>query len=608
MNTPASAPTHRAVAPMDPNWAISARRNEEYPRQLWWLIASFVLLVSLCQFLSWAASKCSWRGACTPKDDADLEAKSSSPTSRFSGRRLPVAIINAYRVIAFRYTLEIGRSYTLNVAEVFVTCAYIVAIFTWEFVNTTTVAGHKLDVIYWGGRAGAIGASQFPLITVLGTKNNALACLNYVHRMTARVVFVLLWVHGGSKASSAYDEWFIRVGLTALVAFTILILVSLRPIRSQVYEIYYFTHFLTVLIMLIGAYFHTSEVRASSYIWPCFLIWGLDRLLRLARLLVFNRLYFTALFSRAHRAQSGELDASVELLSPHCVRLHLKRPPHFRWSPGQTAFLTVPGVSGFPLEAHPFTIASVDARYDLQDLKTAGLPDAEKSSTREGAAPFWQELVFLINVREGFTRKLIEVAGRGERVKVLVDGPYGFSPNLDGDDTVVLVAGGSGVSFTLSTFLGSKCRKVVFIWTIREASHIEWISKALSKALQLAPSKVEIFIRIFVTSGSGSGAPLAQGRSWNEDDSIHSSNDTAVGKSRPPSLLNLSTVQVTQGRPDLGSLLREEVETNTGRLSVTVCGSQGIARACRAALRIPMSATLKGGPSVVLHVESFGYA
>ena len=39
-----------------------------------------------------------------------------------------------------------------------------------------------------------------------------------------------------------------------------------------------------------------------------------------------------------------------------------------------------------------------------------------------------------------------------------------------------------------------------------------------------------------------------------------------------------------------------------------VCGSQGIARACREALRIPLSNSLNGGPSVVLHVESFWYA
>ena len=43
-------------------------------------------------------------------------------------------------------------------------------------------------------------------------------------------------------------------------------------------------------------------------------------------------------------------------------------------------------------------------------------------------------------------------------------------------------------------------------------------------------------------------------------------------------------------------------------LFATVCGSAGIAKSCRDALKLPFSSVLYGGPSVVLHVESFGYA
>ncbi|KAI0777446.1 iron reductase [Trametes elegans] len=635
MSTRASTNASIASAPF-PHPTISSDRairvdhNKQYPRQVWWFLASFIFLVAFVQSISWGISRFSRGRISSRKQADDTEGGRPSSTRRFSWRRLPLAVLNAYRVVAFRWTLEIGQSYTLNLAEVFVTCAYIVALFTWEFINTTTLEGHKLDISYWGGRAGAIATSQFPLVTALGTKNNVIAYitgvsydkLNYVHRMTARVVFVLLWVHGGSKARTgfltpqAYDEWFIRVGLTALIAFTLLILVSLRPVRAQLYEIFYFTHFLTVLYdHAPRGYFHANSERAGSYIWPSFLVWGLDRIIRLARLVYYNHLYFGI----SSCANPKRLDASAELLSPHFVRLHLKRPPHFTWTPGQTAFLTMPGVSGFPLEAHPFTIASVDSRYQLDGAQTPCVPsDAEKSvgAGEEGdATPYWEELVFLINVREGFTRRLAAIAAKDERTTVLVDGPYGFSPDLDNDDTVVLVAGGSGVSFTLSTFLGvlshvqhgkSRCRRLVFIWSIREASHIEWISKAVTKALELAPSDIDISIRLFVTSGNVQ--PHPPGRAWNEDDSVHSSEGTAVGKSRPSSLLNFEAVQVLQGRPDLHAILREEVEATSGRISVTVCGSQGIAQACRAALRIPMSNTLNGGPSVILHVESFGYA
>ena len=105
----------------------------------------------------------------------------------------------------------------------------------------------------------------------------------------------------------------------------------------------------------------------------------------------------------------------------------------------------MPGVSTIPFEAHPFTIASIDTMHD-------GTPIADEESFIK-IEPYWKELVFFINIRDGFTKKLGDAAQRGENVKVFVDGPYGKSPDLTDYDTSVLIAGGSGVSFTLPLFL-----------------------------------------------------------------------------------------------------------------------------------------------------------
>lgn len=156
--------------------------------------------------------------------------------------------------------------------------------------------------------------------------------------------------------------------------------------------------------------------------------------------------------------------------------MRFPRPSQFKWTPGQAAFLIMPSVSAIPFEAHPFTIASVDSRYRLRGKSMsridslATLTDPKDMSD----APESEELQFMINVREGFTKRLAQAAEMGQKVKVFVDGPYGFSPNLLGDDTVVLVAGalefsplvwtslihgvclvgGSGISLVLSMFLG----------------------------------------------------------------------------------------------------------------------------------------------------------
>ena len=44
-----------------------------------------------------------------------------------------------------------------------------------------------------------------------------------------------------------YPGWFIPLGIIAMSAFTVLILVSLRPVREKVYELFYYVHVLTVL-------------------------------------------------------------------------------------------------------------------------------------------------------------------------------------------------------------------------------------------------------------------------------------------------------------------------------------------------------------------------
>jgi predicted ferric reductase len=140
------------------------------------------------------------------------------------------------------------------------------------------------------------------------------------------------------------------------------------------------------------------------------------------------------------------MDATAELLSDDFVRLRFHRPSHFHWAPGQTAYLIMPSVSRLPFEAHTFTIASFDS--DLFSTLGEQKPQSEKPTQTSlaerslgSSTPFWKEVVFFINVRKGFTARLKEAALKGDKVKVLLDGPYGPSPNMGLYDTCVLIAG-----------------------------------------------------------------------------------------------------------------------------------------------------------------------
>jgi len=143
-----------------------------------------------------------------------------------------------------------------------------------------------------------------------------------------------------------------------------------------------------------------------------------------------------------------------------------------------------------------------------------------------------------------------------------------------------------------------------------------------------------VSIRIFITgSATASQSDLSNGAYDStlprpaEKSSIPEPGVVTLENSLPPSLSSLGGVKIKHGRPNIDAMLKEEISTASGRMSVTgeftstknakaidippVCGSPGIAHAVRHALRFPEcgpSNVLSGGPSVTLHIASFGYA
>ncbi len=115
---------HRLIWRRRQQWR--AYYADEYPHQLWWLVSSFIAFVAVCQFTSFVVGKYQARSKSTPV---------ATESNKIQLSRLPLALVNYWRVLSYRVNIGIG-SYTLNLAEVFLTCAYIVALFTWEFINS----------------------------------------------------------------------------------------------------------------------------------------------------------------------------------------------------------------------------------------------------------------------------------------------------------------------------------------------------------------------------------------------------------------------------------------------------------------------------------------
>lgn len=233
----------------------------------------------------------------------------------------------------------------------------------------------------------------------------------------------------------------------------------------------------------------------------------------------------------------------AELLPGKTVRVRIVTPGFLSWAPGQHFLINIPAISSFT--SHPFTSASV----------------CDSRATDSG-----RELVFFIRAKKGWTKDLwntvatLTAAGvkypRGEKIPAqcgmpergvlmrgYVDGPFGSAARAKWSDhsTVLLIAGGSGVSFALSVLeymcmcmagrdgreLGGhpggfskrnfKTQRVRFVWILREfgtpyyivvsagrliltllTGHVHWCAQALRRCMSLVPSS-ELQIDIFVT-------------------------------------------------------------------------------------------------------------
>jgi ferric-chelate reductase len=130
-----------AAKPVDPNKALRIARAAAYPKEIWYLVAAVIFIISCWQFASILLSRHRTPRAIKPNSESTRNDSSSegvgTPKSRtVSIRRLPLAISSVFRIFAFRSTISLGGSSTVNLAEIAVVLGYLLAILTWEFINS----------------------------------------------------------------------------------------------------------------------------------------------------------------------------------------------------------------------------------------------------------------------------------------------------------------------------------------------------------------------------------------------------------------------------------------------------------------------------------------
>ncbi|EKV10623.1 Ferric reductase transmembrane component 5, putative [Penicillium digitatum PHI26] len=365
-------------------------------------------------------------------------------------------------------------------------------------------------------------------------------------------------------------------GAIACCAMLIIGISTITYFMRRYYELFYMLHIIMFILIMITVGMHRPKFSTSTLIIVIFTasLWAMDRIIRSAKI-VWN------FFGNS---------LTVTALPNNAIRVKLSRRMHS--TPGSHALLWVPAIRW--VESHPFTLVS--------------------SNPPE----------FVVRVYDGFTRDLYKAAQEapGRSLRCSVDGAYGQVPNFKVFDKVVLVAGGSGASFTFAIALDliEASKKVVkaidFIWIVRHKESLEWFAQEL-KQLQSHP---EVNVFIYVTRQadlSDTSSPTSPGSLsekvaakddiiLTEPSSVFSTNDPEKGVAQESTdSISSSTNQILQGRPNIGNLIAAAAAGSGNledRIIVGACGPSELMSTTRKAVNDDL---LKGGPSITLYTEEF---
>ncbi|KAH8125939.1 hypothetical protein FP744_10006252 [Trichoderma asperellum] len=596
--------------------------GNQYARYFWYGVVVVISLASLCNMAQrsvlWMRLRASARNRSRPAMSTNFFTQSLATATALL--REP-GYVQITPVAASRWVK------VPPLGHVYIIVAYFAFILALVFINNNVPGAQHYQAL--GIRAGWLGAAQVPLLVLTSSKTNLIGFLvnssverlNIYHRWVSRGLLLLATLHFGlqSHAWNIYGlmamEWQTDAcPPTGMAAYAILLwmnLTSLAPLRFFSYKIFVVQHLLTYFGFIIAIVYHlygTSSPYSTNYIYISIALYLVGQLVRFVRAVVTN---------------VRPSKATLTVLEGDATKIRLSSRQIKSWGAGSYIRLFMPRFN--IVLGHPATILSTPASHG-------------------------GDLVFILRACGGFTRRLLKAAEAGNdqsEYLTFIDGPYP-SPHADFAcfDTLVLIAGSTGVTFTLSILLDIArraqagkplpLRTLHFTWVIKRRSWISWVSEELRSAFDmLREAGIETVCNIHITCdddiagdesaggcqcGEGCGCCQVQEQKQDSDSDQQTSLDkekdaeesmaqVSRPQSRRTSDADLPYAEIQVGRPTFRNLLERRVCQAQGETAVAVCGPLGLSVAVRAAV-VKVSDDLavdkgNGISGVYMHIENF---
>ncbi|KAJ7118343.1 hypothetical protein C8R44DRAFT_625928 [Mycena epipterygia] len=405
---------------------------------------------------------------------------------------------------------------TLNVGQMVIVAGYAV------FALICIVL--QVPLMENPNRAGFLALAQLPPVFLFASKNSPLTALlfgpgvdytklNYIHRWSARFLFLGAAVHGSLWINN-HIIWDLPIlsqqkegsGVAALACLCVLVLSSIAPVRRWCYSLFIVVHFLTFPAFFITICYHT--LYASPWIFPPLAFYGADVVLRLFR--------FRVVVGRVEAKDGGLSLIHIPLATAN-------------WRAGQHVQMrALVGARGW--EAHPLSVCCAPPGVSClrgPDNQPVGMllaaracGDWSRAVHQWASEPEFDADEYLDEKTSAAKAIAEDTNTDGRFAHLVLDGPYG-GPTLRASEyaRVLLFAGGSGATFTLGVLdelVGratmnlnlnekgevKKAQEVVWCWCVRSFGAINWFAPYLQQIAARAAlpgSPIRLRIRIFVT-------------------------------------------------------------------------------------------------------------
>ncbi|KAL5534772.1 hypothetical protein ACEPAG_1236 [Sanghuangporus baumii] len=411
-------------------------------------------------------------------------------------------------------------------------------------------------------RAGFLAIAQLPPVFLFATKNSPLGILlssgyekiNFLHRWAGRGTLLAAVIHGALWIRN-HLEYRIQIlgaqketsGVAAFALLCVLAITSVRPVRIHVYQVFRLIHILVVPAFVVTMCYHT--IYMAPYVYPILAFYGFDLFLRLVRYRVKDATLIAPdaqmTILRVHDCSSGwSVGQHVRLRIFVANKMFESHPLTIMNAPQATTCLGDVGVHheillGARVQGDWTRALNTYARENNFEFDTGAEKEAVGATEQTTNVVIENETV-VENVQEDVPVNVADLpapskkgkdvtetittetpwpsTGSGALIQVMFDGPYGgCAMDLGSFERVMLVAGGSGVTFTLGLLddlvgrivklgrrSGEVTQRVEFVWCVRSFGALRWVAPFLSAIASRTASSapdfpISLHIGVYVT-------------------------------------------------------------------------------------------------------------